>query len=232
MARIIGSENRAQRTKALAYLRTSSASNVGGDSDKRQREAIHGFAQAHGFELAGEFYDAAVSGSDLLEARPGFAAMLDRIEGNGVRVVIVEDASRFARSVMTQELGVLAMQQRGVVVLTAGGDDLTNTDDPAKVMMRQIAGAFAQYEKARLVQKLRAARNRKSEATGKRIEGRKGYAETSPELVKAAKRLYRRSPKTGERRSLRGVAAELAEAGFRTAKGLPFSAAQVKRLVD
>lgn len=32
--------------------------------------------------------------------RAGFAALLDRIEGNGVRVVIVEDASRFARELM------------------------------------------------------------------------------------------------------------------------------------
>ena len=66
----------------------------------------------------GEFYDAAVSGADPIESRPGFAAMLERIEGNGVRVVLVEDASRFARSVIAQELGVLAMQVRGVRVLS------------------------------------------------------------------------------------------------------------------
>jgi hypothetical protein len=39
-------------------------------------------------------------------------------------------------------------------VLTASGDDLTETDDPFKVAMRQIAGVFAQLEKARLVGKL------------------------------------------------------------------------------
>jgi DNA invertase Pin-like site-specific DNA recombinase len=217
--------------KALAYLRTSSAANVGGDSDRRQREAIVRFAKAHGHELAGEFYDAAVSGADPIETRPGFAAMLERIEGNGVRVVLVEDASRFARSVIAQELGVLAMQQRGVRVLTAGGEDLTTTDDPAKIMMRQIAGAFAQYEKARLVAKLKGARDRKSAELGRRIEGRKGYAETSPELVREAKRLARRSPRTGEKRSLRTIAAELAALGHRTGTGKPFSASQVKRLL-
>jgi DNA invertase Pin-like site-specific DNA recombinase len=132
----------------------------------------------------GEFYDAAVSGADPIEARPGFAAMLDRIEGNGVRVVLVEDASRFARSVIAQELGVLAMRQRGVTVLTASGEDLTNTDDAAKVMMRQIAGAFAQYEKARLVQKLRGARDRASAQLGRRVEGRKGYADRDPALIR------------------------------------------------
>ena len=53
-----------------------------------------------------EFCDAAVSGADPIQDRPGFAALLDRIEGNGVRTVIVEDASRFAREPMAQELGI------------------------------------------------------------------------------------------------------------------------------
>jgi hypothetical protein len=59
--------------------------------------------------------------------------MLERIEdnGGGVRVVLVEDASRFARSVIAQELGVLAMQARGVTVRTAGGDNLTQTGSVA-----------------------------------------------------------------------------------------------------
>jgi hypothetical protein len=30
------------------------------------------------------------SGADPIETRPGFASLLDRIEGNGVRTVIVE----------------------------------------------------------------------------------------------------------------------------------------------
>jgi DNA invertase Pin-like site-specific DNA recombinase len=68
-----------------------------------------------------------------------------------VRVVIVEDAFRFARELMTQELGIIALVQRGVRVLTANGDDLTDRSDPSRKMIRQIAGAFAEYEKARLI---------------------------------------------------------------------------------
>jgi DNA invertase Pin-like site-specific DNA recombinase len=153
---------KAKTVEAVAYIRTSSAANVGADkdSDKRQRAAIAGFTSRAGFVLVGEFNDAAVRGADPIEARPGFAALLDRIEGNGVRTVIVEDASRFARELMTQELGIIALVQRGVRVLTANGDDLTDSSDPSRKMMRQIAGAFAEYEKARLIAKLRHARDR------------------------------------------------------------------------
>ena len=90
------------------------------------------------------FYAPAVSGADPIEARPGFSALLDRLERSGVRTVIVDDASRFARDLVAQELGLLLLIKRGVRVLTASGDDLTDTSDPSRVMMRQIAGSFAQ----------------------------------------------------------------------------------------
>jgi DNA invertase Pin-like site-specific DNA recombinase len=51
-----------------------------------------------------EFYDPGVSGKDPIESRPGFAALLDALDADGVRTVLVEDASRFARDLMTQEL--------------------------------------------------------------------------------------------------------------------------------
>ena len=229
MARVMAAE---KLIPALAYLRTSSAQNVGGDSDVRQRMAIERYAGAAGYELVGGFYDAAVSGADPVETRPGFAAMLDRIEGNGVRVVLIEDASRFARSILAQELGVVVMQTRGVRVLTANGDDLTADDDAGRVLLRQVAGAVAQYEKTRIVQKLKGARDRKSSETGRRIEGRRGYRKLNPELVREARRLARKSPLTGNARSLRQIAAELAALGYVNGKGQPFAAETVRGLLD
>src|SRR5262249_36509585 len=223
---------REKMQKVVAYMRTSSAANVGADKDseKRQRAAIEAFAKRTGADVVDWFYDPAVSGADPIETRPGFAALLDRLEDNGVRTVLVEDASRFARDLVTQELGLLALIGRGVRVLTANGDDLTDASDPSRVMMRQIAGSFAQYEKARVVGKLRAARERKRAAIG-RCEGRKPYAETHPHAVAEAKRLHRRSPK-GHRRSLREIAAELARIGHVNKRGQPFSASSIKSMID
>lgn len=199
------------RLKALAYLRTSSATNVGGDSSERQRLAIRAYAERAGIEVVQEFYDAAVSGADHIQARAGFAAMLDRIEGNGVRLILVEDATRFARSVLAQEAGLAVLQRLGVRVVTSSGEDLTETDDPGRIAMRQMAGVFAEFEKNRLVHKLRGARDRASAAAGRRVEGRK--ATLVGMALAEARRLRRKNPKTGERRSLRDIAAELAAAG-------------------
>jgi DNA invertase Pin-like site-specific DNA recombinase len=224
------------RTKAVAYLRTSSVANVGQDkdSDKRQRAAIVAFAKSAKYEIAAEdwFYDPAVSGADPIETRPGFNRLLDRIENNGVRVVLIEDASRFARDLMTQELGILSLIKLGVRVITAAGDDLTDTSDPMKKAMRQIAGAFAELEKARLVAKLRGARERKRSSSGRvtkdgrgKCEGRRSLAERSPELIAAAQAL-------NDGRSLRQISAALAEQGFVTSKNAkPFSASAVQSML-
>jgi DNA invertase Pin-like site-specific DNA recombinase len=84
-------------TPAVAYLRTSSAANVGADKDseKRQRAAIEAFAKAAGYQIVESYYDEAVSGADHVATRPGFNAMIERIAANGVRTIIVETASRF-----------------------------------------------------------------------------------------------------------------------------------------
>ena len=154
------------------------------------------------------------------------------VDGSGVRVVIVEDASRLARKLLVQELGLAVMQRRGVRVLTSRGDDLSDDDDETKVMLRQIVGSFDQLEKARLVKKLKGARDRKSAEKGQRIEGRKRIELAQPELNREAKRLARVNPVTHKRRSLREIATELAKAGYVNSTGKAYAAAQVARFLD
>ncbi|MFZ0854506.1 MAG: recombinase family protein [Hyphomicrobiaceae bacterium] len=149
--------------------------------------------------------------------------------GNGVRVVIVEDASRFARHLLTQEAGISLLVGLGVRVMTAAGDDLTDSDDEFRVAMRQIMGVFSQLEKTRLVKKLKAARDRKR-ADGK-VEGRKSHAERRPDVVAMAKRLHRANPKSGERLSLARISRALAEAGHLNERGQPFNPKSVRSMI-
>jgi DNA invertase Pin-like site-specific DNA recombinase len=167
---------------------------------------------------------ASMSGADPIESRPGFAALLNRIESNHVKVVLVEDASRFARDLMAQELGIGVLVKLGMRVLTASGDDLTVTDDPMKVAMRQIAGTFAQLEKARLVAKLKAARDRKRAETGK-CGGRKSYAEARPDTVALVKELHTAGL------SYRKIAAELEARGHVTSSGKPHVASAIQKML-
>jgi DNA invertase Pin-like site-specific DNA recombinase len=200
---------------------------VEGDSAERQRAAIRSHAKRAGVEVVAEYYDAATSGSDPVEERAGFKAMLDFLDGDGVRLVLVEDISRFARTVAAQELGLTLMLRRGVQVVAANGDVLTDTDDEARVMIRHVLGAFAQMERTRLVKKLRGARDRASAAAGRRIEGRKPVL--VGDALALARNLRRRNPHTGERRSLRAISALLADAGHATPKtGKPFSAEVIR----
>jgi DNA invertase Pin-like site-specific DNA recombinase len=217
-------------TPAIAYLRTSSATSVDKDCDKRQRHAIEAFATHAGYELIGEYFDAAVSGADPIEGRPGFMALLERVVGNGVRTVIVEEPSRLARPLMVQEAGIAMLVGLGVRVMTSRGDDLTDSNDEMRVAMRQIVGVFSQLEKTRLVKKLKAARDR-TRVHGK-VEGRKSHAEARPDVVLEVKRLYRANPKTSERRSLREISAELEKLGFLNEWGRPYHAQSILRMIE
>lgn len=216
--------------RATAYLRTSSAANIDGDSPYRQNNAVMAFAAHHGIEVVSCFWDAAVSGADVIETRDGFAALLAHCEDEGIVTVIVEEPSRFARSVIAQELGVALLVARGIRLVTASGQDLTDDGDSSKVFMRQVFGAASQYEKAKAVERLRKAREKVRATTGK-CEGRRSHAERHPTLPQEARRLARKSPKTGRRRSLRGVAAELAALGFLSDSGTPLSPSIIQRLL-
>lgn len=220
-------------TKAVAYLRTSSQANIGPDKDseRRQGEAIRAYATQAGFEIVESYFDAAVSGADPVDERPGFQAMMKRIEGNGVRTIIVETASRFARDLMVQEVGYAMLKARGIDLIAADSPLSFLDDGPTSRLIRQVLGAVSEFDRAMTVAKLRGARDRKRRE-GKKVEGRKSLAELHPELVTIAKRLHRRNPKTGERRSLREIAGELAKQGFTSASGQPLSASVVKRIVD
>jgi DNA invertase Pin-like site-specific DNA recombinase len=194
--------------------------------------AIQAYAARAGLDVVAEFYDAAVSGADAIDQRPGFIDLLACAKEREVGLVLVETASRFARGLMVQELGLQMLRREGITLVAVDSPEtFADEADPMVEAVRQMLGVMAQLDKAMTVAKLRGARDRASAAAGKRVEGRKGYAETSPELVKEAKRLARKNPRTGQRRSLREIAEELAALGFVTANGTTFAATAVKRLL-
>ena len=220
---------KAKPVKALGYMRTSSATNTGDDKDseKRQRAAIQGYAKSAGLEIVDWFYDKAVRGTDAVTERPGFQAMLSRIAGNGVRTIVVESPDRFARDLTVQLAGHDHLRKLGVTLIPATAPDFFTEDTPTAVLVRQVLGAIAQFDKATTIAKLKAARDRKI-AAGEKCGGRQSYAERDPALVAKAKELSAQRP----RLSLREISAALAAEGKTTPKGLPYSASAIASMLD
>ena len=105
--------------------------------------------------------------------------------------------------------------------------DFFTDETPTAVMVRQILGAVSEFEKVSLVQKLRKTRERKRAETG-RCEGRMPVPDA---VVREAKRLRRKNPRTGKRRSLRVVSLRLAETGYFAPSGNPYGPESVKQMV-
>jgi DNA invertase Pin-like site-specific DNA recombinase len=211
--------------QAVTYLRVSGKGQRLGDGFPRQRDVISRFAKAHGYVLADEFSDTGISGTRELEDRPGLAALLDRVEHNGVKTVLVESASRLARDLMVQEVIISQLRQGGVRVVAAdSGTDLTvSDDDPTRTLIRQVLGAVSQFEKSVLVLKLRAARQRIRRFRG-HCEGAKSYGSYPGEAVMVERmRQLRRKPVKGRRASLAAIASTLNAEGFRNRAGRPWS---------
>ena len=218
---------------AAAYLRTSSATNVGEgkDSHTRQLGAIEGFAKRAGYVIRQPaYYDAAVSGADAIDVRPGFRALLSYLADNAdVRVILVEAANRFARDLIVQETGYRLLQERGIELIAVDSPSGFLDDTPTAQLVRQVMGAIAQFEKTSLVAKLRGARQRKRAAVGK-CEGRKSLAEVRPEVVTLARKL-RRKRATGKRLSYRDIAAQLALQGHHNGKGNAYHASAIRSML-
>ena len=149
---------------------------------------------------------------------------------NGARTIIVESPDRFARDLMVQLAGHDMLKAKGISLVAASAPTHFIEDTPTAILVRQVLGAIAEFEKTTLVAKLAAARRRKRMATGKKVEGRKSHAETRPDAVALAKRLARKKPK-GRKMSLRAVSAELAAQGFLNERGKPFNPKSVAAML-
>jgi DNA invertase Pin-like site-specific DNA recombinase len=229
-AKISTPEN-AQKTPALAYLRVSSRGQVDGDGLPRQREAIRRYADAHGLDLIGEYADEGVSGAE--PDRPALSDMLARVQEDGIGVVLVERADRWARDLVVGELLLREARSLGArVVEVEGGHDLTDDDaaNPTQTLIRQVLGAVAQFEKAGLVAKLRAARRRVRRERG-RCEGAKPYGERPGEAEAMARIVRLRRRTRAGQRTWAEIAAVLAEEGHPTRSGRPWTGPMVRELV-
>src|ERR1700758_5359981 len=90
-------------TRAFAYLRVSGKGQLEGDGFPRQLTAIEQYAKANGIRIERVFREEGVSGTKELENRPALQELLEALQSDGIKLVMVEKLDRLARDLMVQE---------------------------------------------------------------------------------------------------------------------------------
>lgn len=212
-------------TKAFAYLRVSGRGQLEGDGFPRQRVAIKAYATAHDYRLIREFREEGVCGAIETMNRPAWSEMMGALHSNGVKTIVIERLDRLARDLIVQESAIADLQEHGFTLISVAEPDLM-ASDPSRVIMRQIMGSIAEYDKNMIVLKLRGARIRKRAAEG-RCEGRKPFGERPDEQSAIARMRDLRDEGLGFDR----IAQRLNSEGVPTRTGKPWHGFTVNRIL-
>jgi DNA invertase Pin-like site-specific DNA recombinase len=100
------------------------------------------------------------------------------------------------------------------VISAETGEDLTASISPTSILMRQMQGAFAEFDRRNIVARLRLAREQKRTTTG-RCEGRKPFADAK--TLNRIKVLSRK--RDGKKPTLQAIADALNSENIPTASG-------------
>jgi DNA invertase Pin-like site-specific DNA recombinase len=208
--------------KVLGYTRVSTAEQVEGFGLTVQRKAIAAYCKENGLRLIEVLSDEGVSGSNGLDARKSLSEVLAVVESGIVSGLVVYRLDRLARDLVLQETLMARMRKAGVEVLSVTEPDI-DSDDATRVLVRQVLGAIAQYERALIRSRMAAGRAAKL-ATGGYGGGRPpfGWRAEGKQLVPDAREqavigLARQLHDEGL--SSRQVAARLEQAGHRPKVG-------------
>jgi DNA invertase Pin-like site-specific DNA recombinase len=182
--------------RAALYLRVSTNE----QTTENQRLELARVAEQRGWQVVQVLEDAGISGAKGRDKRPGLDALLKGATAGKFDVLMVWAIDRLGRSLLQllttmnelHELGVgLYLHQQAIDSTTAAG----------KAML-QMCGAFAEFERSMIVERINAGIAR-AKSTGTK-SGRKIGRPELPEGTAAAIRTYR-----ARGSSIRGIAREL-----------------------
>lgn len=147
----------------MAYLRVSTDDQQLGV--EAQRSAIEQWAARQGVDVASWHVDAGVSGAAPVDERPGLLAALSALEGEAT-ILVAAKRDRLARDVVVAATIERLASRSGATVVTADG--VSSASTPEGVLMRTLLDAFAQYERALIRARTKAALGTKR-ARGQRV---------------------------------------------------------------
>jgi len=150
-------------TARLAIYARVSTTNHGQDVNLQLRE-LRQFAEARGWQVAGEYVDAGVSGSK--DSRPELNRLMADAHQRRFEVVCVWRFDRFARSVSHLLRALETFKALGIDFVSFS--EQMDTSTPAGKMVFTVLGAVAELERSLIVERVRAGL-RNARAKGKQL---------------------------------------------------------------
>lgn len=160
--------------EVIGYLRVSTDEQVLGPT--AQLAAIRAWCAREGLML-GRVYEDRVSGGAPLEDRPGLMEVVAAVSRGTTIVVAKRD--RLARDVLIAAMVDHAVARAGGRIVSADGSSVDS--GPEGQLMRRILDAFAEYERAMIRSRTRAALRAKRKAGFRTGAVPYGYQVTGPE---------------------------------------------------
>ena len=221
------------------YARVSSNAQAETDTISGQVDDLTAWAEAQGHEIVTVCEDEAVSGKLPAAERPGLSCIIDAVETGEADAVLIRALDRLARELTVQEATLAMLWKSGGRVFTVTGEVLADDpDDPMRTAMRQMAGVFAQLDRAQISKRLRDGRRRKAEAEGY-IGGAPSFGtradSTTRELVtdnREAETLAKIQAMRAEGMGYKAIAEKLNAEGIPAKRSGKWHAATVSRILD
>lgn len=228
-----------KKLRLVAYVRVSTDGQVqDGFGLDVQKQAVTDWSGSKGYRIVQWCTDEGVSGATEAIDREGLSCAIDAIEHGQADAIVVPRLDRLARQLTTQEAVLAHVWNRGgrFFAVDTGEVLADDPDDPMRTAIRQMAGVFAQLDRAMINKRLRDGRRVKASQGGYvagappfgwRAEGR----ELVPDEAEQAT-LARMVELRNGGASLRGIAVTLNADGVKSKRGAKWSPSSVSRAID
>ena len=148
--------------RVAIYVRVS----TDGQTTMNQRRELEAVAKRHDWKVIEVFSDQGISGKNGREQRPAFDRLLQGVTRKNFDIVAAWSVDRLGRSLQHLLSFLAELKAKGIdLYLHQQGVD---TSTPAGKALFQMLGVFAEFERAMIIDRVRAGL-RRAKAQGKRL---------------------------------------------------------------